>query len=111
MITLTITPGPSKPKDLMSFLKPIIEEISALSTNGFKVLKNSEEVYSSKVYLLGMTGDIPGVAELINHAGHTSKHGCRICDTLAVILRTTPYFPNDGVLRSLQSLIDGDSVR
>lgn len=62
MITFTITPGPSKPKDLMSFLQPILDEVKEVGTNGFQVKKNDAIVYDERAHIIGMTGDIPGVA-------------------------------------------------
>ncbi|KAG1463916.1 hypothetical protein G6F56_005190 [Rhizopus delemar] len=105
MITFTITPGPSKPKDLMSFLQPILDEVKEVGTNGFQVKKNDAIVYDERAHIIGMTGDIPGVAELINHSGHGFYHGCRICDTLGVSFEGGVYFPNDGTARSLNILL------
>ncbi|KAG1439045.1 hypothetical protein G6F56_012426 [Rhizopus delemar] len=108
MNTFTVTPGPSKPKDFMSFLKPIIDEIKALGVNGMSVRKHGVEVYKGKVHLLGMTGDMPGVAELINHTGHSSYRGCRFCDTVGILFNNTVYFPNYGQLRSLESFLEAN---
>ena len=108
MLPLAIIPGPKKPKDLLSFLKPIIEEIQDLSTAGFIAKKNGDVVYQGKVFLLGITGDIIGIYDLMNHR-HTSMFGCRYChaDNNAHGL----YFKSiDDPLRTLEELVNGDIV-
>lgn len=83
MITFAVIPGPKKPANLMSFLDPILSEIKDLGEHGFDIKKNGESIFCGKVYLMGITGDIPGIAELMNHHGHNCLHGCRFCDTVA----------------------------
>ncbi|KAG1469093.1 hypothetical protein G6F56_003462 [Rhizopus delemar] len=107
MITFTITPSLSKPKDIMSFLKLIIDEIVALGIDGFTVKKDGADIFNEKVHLLGITGDIPGVAELMGHGGHSSLYGCRICLALGFVIGSIPYFPEGDILRSIESLVEG----
>jgi hypothetical protein len=109
MITLAIIPGPSKPDNIMSFLRPIVDEIRSLGNNGFRVVKDSSLIYKGKVHLMGLMGDIPGVAELMNHAGHMAYHGCRICDVRGVS-DGARYFLHSGNIRSKESLVHGDPV-
>lgn len=111
-MTLCIIPGPKKPYDLMSFLKPVIDEISLLGQNGLIVKKNDQVVYEGKVYLLGITGDIPGIADIMKHQGHMSYHGCRICITRGTRpFRSGMSFMEDGRLRTWNELVNGDPVR
>ncbi|KAG0852299.1 hypothetical protein G6F16_013892 [Rhizopus arrhizus] len=107
MITLAIIPGPSKPDNIMSFLRPIVDEIRSLGNNGFRVVKDSSLIYKGKVHLMGLMGDIPGVADLMNHAGHMAYHGCRICDVRGVS-DGARYFLHSGNIRSKESLVHGD---
>ncbi|EIE92392.1 hypothetical protein RO3G_17263 [Rhizopus delemar RA 99-880] len=107
MITLAIIPGPSKPDNIMSFLRPIVDEIRSLGNNGFRVLKDNNVIYKGKVHLMGVMGDIPGVADLMNHAGHMAYHGCRICDVRGVS-DGARYFLHNGNIRSRESLVHGD---
>lgn len=79
MIQLAILPGPNSPKDLDSFLKPIIDEFKDLSNHGLVVRKNGNVICQSKVNLVIATGDIPAAASLAHHSGHMSKNGCRLC--------------------------------
>ena len=72
-------PGPKKPKDLDSFLTPIIEELNDLSKHGLVIRSADQDTCKAKVHLITASGDIPGVADMIHHKGHTSEFGCRIC--------------------------------
>ena len=110
MITFAVIPGPKKPANLMSFLDPILSEIKDLGEHGFDIKKNGESIFCGKVYLMGITGDIPGIAELMNHHGHNCLHGCRFCDTVADTTMGHAYFPGSENLRTRQYLIDGKSV-
>lgn len=112
MLPLGIIPGPKKPKYLMSFLKPIIEEINDLSSKGFTVKKNGAIVHQSKVFLLGITGDIPGISDLINHR-HTSEYGCRYCHAFGEASEVSPhgkYFRYPGDLRTKEEIVYGSAV-
>jgi hypothetical protein len=84
MIQLMIIPGQHKPKALDSFLQPIFTELLQLVKAGMEVKLNDGETIKAKVYLLMFGGDIPAIADLINHSGHMSYHGCRICEVLGI---------------------------
>jgi len=64
---LTVTPGPREPKDLVSFLHPIMEELNILA-NGISGLKvhGSDAVHLLRVFLLQVTTDVPAGDKLIN---------------------------------------------
>ncbi|KAG1444616.1 hypothetical protein G6F56_010230 [Rhizopus delemar] len=72
VLVLAISPGPKKPTDLMSFLEPIYAEINELGERDMVVNKDGVELYRCKVHLVCNTGDIPGIAQLMNH------DGCRV---------------------------------
>lgn len=112
MITLGIAPGPNKPFRLDSFLKPFIMEINQLSSKGLKVNKNGRTVYAGKVFLLGITGDIPGIASIMRHRGHTAKYGCRICKAAGSPPENGRgmYFRSEGVMRTKQELMSSVEV-
>ncbi len=80
LLQLAILPGPNKPSDMDSFLRPIVDELNDLSSNGLIVRRNHQEVCRAKVYLMMASGDIPAVADMAHVAPHTSRHGCRICE-------------------------------
>lgn len=79
MMQLAILPGPGSPTDLDSFLLPVIDEFTHLGQHGMAVKLDGIEVCRSKAYMVMATGDIPAVASMCHHSGHTSTHGCRIC--------------------------------
>ena len=105
-----VIPGPEKPAKLVSFLKPIYEEVKTLGERGLVVKKSGQVVYSGKVFLMGNTGDIPGIADLMKHDGHLCQHGCRICDCLGEREGHAMCFPNVGNLRTKHDLVHGRSV-
>ena len=79
MLTCCIIPGPSKPHSIHSFLAPLLDEISSLSANGTIIKMDDEPDIHLHLNLLLATGDIPGIADMIFHSGHSSSFGCRIC--------------------------------
>lgn len=77
-MVIDITPGPNK-CDLFSFLFPTLRELLILERGGLDVTLLSGAAEHFKVKLCACIGDIPGIAELSYHTGHTSYYGCRIC--------------------------------
>jgi len=69
MITLGICPEPRKVANMMSFLDVILKEIDALSKNGFVLERDGQVLCKGNVFLMGITGDIPGIAEIMGHPG------------------------------------------
>ncbi|KAL0086416.1 hypothetical protein J3Q64DRAFT_1834229 [Phycomyces blakesleeanus] len=82
LIQLAIIPG--KPKDLDSFLLPIIDEISSLGKHGLIIKKFNGEQIKAKVHMVMASGDIPQVTQFCHHTGHMSNKGCRICEVEGV---------------------------
>ena len=112
MIQITITPV--KPKDLVSFLQPIIAEVNTLYEKGLVIKKQNEVRFAENVAILGITGDIPGIFEIMNVAGNTHTYGCRVCmikaDTPAAECVHGKYFSTKSSQRSVDSLTTGDPV-
>ena len=80
MLQVAVIPGPSKPKDIHSFLSPLMNELEQLSTGGMILRVNDEaDDIIIHAHILLASGDLPGVSDLINHTGHTSRYGCRTC--------------------------------
>ncbi|KAG1442091.1 hypothetical protein G6F56_011209 [Rhizopus delemar] len=77
---------------------------------GSLVKKGDVTVEEGKVYLMSNTGDIPGIAGLMNHDGHMCKHGCRICDIMGEYAFHGYRFNKVGHLRTYDDLINGCSV-
>jgi hypothetical protein len=114
MIPLGIIPGGgSKTYDLISFLKPFIREINDLSNKGMRVKKNGHVIYTGKVFVLGITGDIPGIASLMNHQGHQSNYGCRMCKVKGEAppgVNRGKYFTRKSDMRTKEELVSCDSL-
>lgn len=75
-----ILPGPGKPKDLDSFLVPIVAELKDLAQYGLVLKQNGSVICRSKVHLLFSSGDIPAVADMGHFGAHSSYYGCRVCE-------------------------------
>jgi hypothetical protein len=78
-----------------TFLASVLEEILVMEKLGLAV-NVGQSTHYYKVRLCLSVGDIPGIAELCRHSGHTSYKGCRVC-----IIKGTRvegkggiYFPN-----------------
>ncbi|KAG2216617.1 hypothetical protein INT45_000417, partial [Circinella minor] len=70
---------PSAPKDLESFLQPMINSLEILQTSGIWVKADDGDMYHVRCHALLVTGDIPACAKMIGHKGHQSRYGCRLC--------------------------------
>lgn len=87
-----IAPGPRKPKNAFTYLYFILRELIAMEKRGFTVHLAGGQSITYKARLCITTGDIPGVADLCNHTGHTSYFGCRICKIITTRHRGGMYF-------------------
>ncbi|SAM00074.1 hypothetical protein [Absidia glauca] len=85
MSQIMMTPGYNKPKDLEFFLSPMYQELDHLSRIGIKIKTVDQEIITAKVHLMAFIGDIPAVADLVKHRGHTSYNGCRMCLVRGVV--------------------------
>ncbi|OBZ81272.1 hypothetical protein A0J61_10679 [Choanephora cucurbitarum] len=75
MIQITVCPGKSKKLDL--FLKPVVEEVQAMYDNKLVIKKEGVELFCGRVAILGVTGDIPDISELMM-AAHCGVPGLQI---------------------------------
>lgn len=111
MIQLAILPGPKSPKDLDSFLMPIVDEFRDLSNHGLLIRRNGTVICESKVNLVIATGDIPAAASLAHHSGHMSKNGCRLCRVVTVRFNSrTCYLDTDAPMRDKTDFTTGSSA-
>ena len=112
MLQIAICSG--KPKNLISFIQPVIAKVNAMYNKGIVFSKQGEERFRGNVVILGITGDIPGIAELISFAGHTHTYGCRIFlvrgNDPASDCTHGRYFSAVGTERDIDSLKEGDIV-
>ena len=73
-LLVTVTPGPKEPKDLESFLHPVMEELNLLARGvpGFKVagLDGPQQV---RVLLLQLTSDMAGGNKMTGMKGSNGR--------------------------------------
>lgn len=94
MLTVLI-PGPREPKDLTSFLKPIVAELMSLSSLGLEAWDASRnEVFRLKAHLCLVTGDCPAIAKMMAFKGVNGKAPCRKCEIQGIQgLTNHQYYP------------------
>lgn len=85
---------PCKPTDLFSFLSPLFEELKVLESAGITVECEDGRI-DVKAHIILASGDIPAVAALIHHSGHSSLYGCRQC-TIKSISSLSPTGKGSG---------------
>ena len=109
------------PPGLETFFRPFIDEmLSMASGTSFEV---GEERRSFRAFATLALGDYPGLSTLISGRSHSSKTGCRFCQTVGKVQQKTrnhhPYFVftldeldnppplrDDADVRELQALND-----
>lgn len=79
MLQVSILSVQSKGGNLHGLLQPLLQKLEFLQRSGINLIADDGKQYNVHAYLLLASGDIPGVASLINHSGHHSTYGCRIC--------------------------------
>ena len=81
IIPISVIPGPKKPKDIDSFLYPLVEELLSLA-NGVRAFDaNTGEIFCLRAFLIVVFGDIPAMSLVMKMKGHNgilSCHACRI---------------------------------
>jgi hypothetical protein len=70
MLLVGFTPGPNNPKDLDSFLWPLVEEMLKLH-GGIRMAWNAglEEYFTLRAYITIVTADMPGREKLMRMKG------------------------------------------
>ena len=80
LIAVSIIPSPKKPKDIDSFLYPLIEELLTLA-NGVRAYDaNLEQLFCLRAFLIVAFGDILAVSLLMKIKGHNAISPCRTCN-------------------------------
>ena len=80
IIAVSVIPGPKKPKDVDSFLYPLVEELLTLA-NGVRAYDaRTEQLFCLRAFLITAFGDIPAVSLLMKMKGHNAIAPCRTCN-------------------------------
>ncbi|OBZ82378.1 hypothetical protein A0J61_09570 [Choanephora cucurbitarum] len=90
MIQIAVCSG--KPKNIVSFLEPLVNEVKQMHEKGLAIKEEGNEIFRGRVAILRFTGDIPGTTELMCFVGHGK------------------YFPEKGDDRTIEELKNGDAV-
>ena len=78
IIVTGIIPGPKEPKNMNSYLRPLVKELNSLWSDGFSISINSQTV-KVRVALLATVCDIPATQKIGGFCGHSSKQACWKC--------------------------------
>jgi hypothetical protein len=80
IISLGIIPGPKKPIDMDSFLRPLVEEMVQLAAGVTAFDSISHSAFVLCAYIIVVFGDIPAVSLLMRMKGHNGQVPCRFCN-------------------------------
>lgn len=84
IICVGIIPGPKQPKDLDSFLIPLVDELLKLLQGISAYDAYRQRLFALRAYLILIFGDMPAVAKLMRMKGHNGLVPCRACNIQAV---------------------------
>jgi len=101
-----VIPGPNTPKNMSSFLVPLVEELQTLAQGvvGYNSLRKEPFALRAylRAYLISAYGDMPAVAKLMCMKGPNGKYPCRACNIEGcrdprpgVITHYTPLYRTD----------------
>jgi hypothetical protein len=119
ILTSTIIPGPRKPKDINSFLRPLVDELEVLGQTGVTAFDGeAQETFKLKAHALIVTGDGPAAADAMGMKSPGNAYRpCRSCEITGQRRQDTarsPYyvphtdfsFENPPMRVDLRSLIE-----
>jgi hypothetical protein len=82
-----VLPGPKEPKDLNSFLRPFVDELSILETTGVQGAydADSKKLFTLHAYTVLCTGDMKAIEKAMGMAGTNSRSPCRMCKIRGIL--------------------------
>lgn len=89
IICTGVIPGPRSPKDLNSFLQPLIDELLELAKGVEAVDVLREELFVLRAHLIPIFGDIPAITKALDFIGHNGLYPCRFCMIMATPGKTS----------------------
>jgi hypothetical protein len=90
IICVGVIPGPRKPRDLDSFLWPVVYEFLSLARGVRAYDGVKAELFKLHAYLILGTGDMPAVASLMRMLGHNAICACRMCGIIGIRIPNKP---------------------
>jgi hypothetical protein len=93
ILIVGFVPGPNNPKNLDSFMYPLVEEFVALERgveawNGYR-----QKAFTLHAYIAVVTGDMPGRSKLQGFKGSRALRYCPYCYAMAVHSGNSTYCP------------------
>ncbi|QRW17362.1 Transposase family tnp2 [Rhizoctonia solani] len=79
LVCVGVIPGPKSPKNLGSFLWPLIDELLQLASGVSAVDVSTKQLFSLRAHLLAVFGNIPAITKLLDFVGHNGRFPCRFC--------------------------------
>ena len=97
MLPGVVIPGPKKPKDINSFLRPLVDELQALENGQVTAIDgDTGKEFILRAHVLIVTGDGPAAAEAIGMKSPGNAYRpCRMCTITGVHrtdVRQSPYY-------------------
>ena len=94
LIQCGIIPGPRSPKDIHSFLRPLMNEFKNQEIGGVPNVydASTDSTFTLRFYLTLVCADLPAMAKLMGISGHNSLQYCRFCECEGVFSKHT-YCP------------------
>ena len=89
VISLGIIPGPKKPKDLLSFLYPVVDEFKRLAIgvdaiDGSIPTPDMARNFLLKAYICVVGADMPARDTLMGLSGYNARHYCNYCEVRGI---------------------------
>ncbi|QRV96812.1 Transposase family Tnp2 protein [Ceratobasidium sp. AG-Ba] len=84
MLCLGVIPGRNEPKDLDTFLHPLVRELEELARGVAAYDGEHNRPFCLRAYLLACIGDMPAVAKLMCMKGPNCKYPCRACHIIGI---------------------------
>src|SRR5579871_1746895 len=95
MLPSIVIPGPKKPKDINSFLRPLVDELITLDNGDITAVDgDTGEEFTLHAHVLMVTGDGPAVADAMGMKSPGNAYRpCRMCEITGVRRTDTPHSP------------------
>lgn len=92
LICFGVIPGPRQPKDMDSFLWPLVQEFLRLARGVSAYDVRMDRQFTLHAYLILAFGDLPAIAKLMHLKGHNGFCPCRACMIVGTNGLTTTYY-------------------
>ena len=79
IILVGIIPGPHHPRDIDSFLEPLIQEMALLRRGVTAYDAYHEQLFQLKAHIVSVSGDTPAIAMMMRMKGSNARLPCRFC--------------------------------